>query len=189
MAVMNLATLHWTAQTRFLPHSSYTTKTDLVQGTDIPTPKGTDPTPSIMVPDMGDISAGHSPVTIPILTGEAVSEGTHHTPHPATAATHAALQPMEAPITTHTTTHPISIVTSHPTLTTSPMDITHATIPWTRAPLAPATPIALHRNHSQEKPSQFQDFQLPINPTIPRLSPSWIPLQILPQIQTEILII
>ena len=40
-------------------------------------------------------------------------------------------------------THPTGIVEPHPTLTTSPTDITHATIPWTKASLAPATPTAL----------------------------------------------
>ena len=59
MAVMNLATLYRTVPTRFLSHEHSTIKTDLIQGINIPTPKGTDCTPPIMVPDMGDISVGH----------------------------------------------------------------------------------------------------------------------------------
>ena len=43
--------------------------------------------------------------------------------------------------------------------------------------------------HCQEKPSYTQDLQPPINPTIPRISSSRIPLQIFPQIQTVILIL
>ena len=85
MAVMNLATLHRTAPTRFLHKECHATKTDAVQGTDIPTPKGTDHIPLIMVQDMGGISAGHSPTTIPTTTGAAVSEGRHHAPYPTTA--------------------------------------------------------------------------------------------------------
>ena len=44
-----------------------------------------------MVPDMGNISSNHNSATIPTVTGAAVSEGTHHVPHPATAAAHATL--------------------------------------------------------------------------------------------------
>ena len=36
------------------------------------------------------------------MTGVAVSEGTHHAPHAATAAALTVLWPMDAPITTHT---------------------------------------------------------------------------------------
>ena len=138
----------------------------------------------IMVPDMGDISAGHSPTAIPTATGTVVSEGTHCSPHPATTTTFAALQLMGAPIATCAMTHPTGIVTSHPTLTISPTDVTCPAIPLTGAALAPATPTTLQRKHSQEKPSHFLDLQPPINPTIPRMSPSRIPLEILPQIQT-----
>ena len=142
-----------------------------------------------MVPGMGDISAGNSPATIPTVTGAAVSEGTHHAPHPATVAGHTALQLMGTPIATHAMTPPTSIVTPHPALNTSPMDITHTTTPWTRAVLTPATPTTLHGNHNQEKLSYIQDLQPPINPIIPRLSLARIPLQILPQIQTATLIL
>ena len=65
--------------------------TDLIQGIDIPTPKGTDHTPFIMVPKMGDISAGHSPITVPTMTEAAVLEGTFYTPLSATVAAHTAL--------------------------------------------------------------------------------------------------
>ena len=44
MAVMNLATLHRTAPTRFLPQEHNATKTDLIQGIDLTTTEGTDHT-------------------------------------------------------------------------------------------------------------------------------------------------
>ena len=100
-AVMNLATLHRTALSRFLSKEHHATKTDLVQGINTPTPKGTDHTPFITVPDMKDISAGHSPTT---MTEAAVSEDTPHAPHPATAAAPTTLWLMDAPITTHAMT-------------------------------------------------------------------------------------
>ena len=75
----------------------HTTKTDLIQGIHIPTPKGTEYTPPIMVPDIGNISAGYSSATIPTVTEAAVSEDTPHTPHPATITAHATLWPMDAP--------------------------------------------------------------------------------------------
>ena len=94
-----------------------------------PHPEETDHMPPIMVPDMGDISAAHSHTAIPTVTGAAVSEGTHHHPHPATTATHTTLWAMDVPIVTHTVTHPTGTVEPHPTLATSPADVTHATIP------------------------------------------------------------
>ena len=150
MAVMNLATLQRTAPAKFPPQEHHTTKTDLIQGIGIPTPGVKDHTPPIMVPDMGDISAGHSPVAIATVTRAAVSEGTHYTPHPATTAAHTTLWLMDVPITIHTVTHPTGVVVHHPALATSPTDVTHATIPQNRAGLTPETPTGLHRNHSQE---------------------------------------
>ena len=188
LAVVNLATLHRTAPTRFLPQKHHATKTDFIQSIDMPTPEGMDDTPPIMVPDMGDISANHNPVTTPTMTGTAVSEGTHCTPHPATAEVYSTLWLMDAPIAIHAMLHPTMIVTPHPTLTTSPADVTHAIIPQTGTSLSLATPTALHRNHSHEKPGHFQDLQSP-NPTVPRLSSSRIPLQTLPLIQTATLIL
>ena len=124
--------------------------------------KGTDCTPLIMVPDMGDISAGHSAATVPTMTEAAVLEGTPDAPLPATAAAHAALWLMDTPITTCTMT-PTGIVTPHPTLATSPTDVSHATTE-TGTSLAPATPTAQHRNLSPEKPNSAQDPQSSINP-------------------------
>ena len=94
---------------------------------------------------------------------------------------------MDAPITPNAVI-PRGIVGPHPALTTSPASTTHAT-PWTGASLAPATPIAQHRNLSPEKSSNVPDPQHLINSTSPRPSPSRIPLQILHQIQTVTLII
>ena len=111
MAVMNLATLHRTAQTRFLPQEHHATKIYLVQGINTPTPKGIDHTPPTMVPDMGDILAGHSPAIVPTTTEAAFSEGIPHTPHLFTTAAYATLWPMDAPTA----------------LITSPTDVTHAT--------------------------------------------------------------
>ena len=102
-----------------------------------------------MVPDMGDISTDHNHDTVPTATGAAaVSKGTHHTPDPATTAAHATLWLKDVPITICTITHPNSIVTPHSTLATSPADVTHTTVPRTRASLAPATPTILHGKHS-----------------------------------------
>ena len=129
-----------------------------------------------MVPDIGDISAGHRPTTIPTMTEAAVLEGTPCAPLPDTAAAYSALQPMDAPITPCTMT-PTGTVTSHPTLTTSPTYISHTT-PQTRASLAPATPTTQHGNISPEKPNNTKDPKLLLNPPIQRLSPSRIPLQI-----------
>ena len=99
MAVMNLATLHRTAPTRFLPQEHHGTKTYLIQGIDTPTTEGTDHTP-IMVQDIGDISTGHSPTTIPTMREAAAIEGTPHGPLSAIAAACATLWPMDASITT-----------------------------------------------------------------------------------------
>ena len=128
MATMNLAPLQRTAPTRSLPNEHNTTKTDHVQGTNIPTPRVTDNTPTTMVTDMGDISTNHNPTTIPTMTGAVVSEGTHCTPHPTTTAAHNTLWLMDAPIAICTITHSTSIVTCHPTLATFSADITHATM-------------------------------------------------------------
>ena len=143
--VMILASLHRTAQTKFL-------RLILFQGINIPTPGGTDHTPPTMVKDLGDISNDHNPTAIPTATEAAVSEGTHCIPHPATTAAHAPLWLMDIPITIHVVTHPTSIVAPHLALTTSTADVTYTTIPWTGASLNSAPLTALHRKHSQEKP-------------------------------------
>ena len=144
-AAMNSATLHKTAQTRFLPWEHHTTNRGLIQGNDTPPPKGTDHTPATMDTDMGDISTNHNHTTISTMTGAvAVPEGTYHAFHPATTAAHATLWSMEGPITTFSMTHTTGIVTPHSTLTTSSTDITHVTIPNTRAGLTPSTLTAWH---------------------------------------------
>ena len=158
MAVMNLSTLCRTAPARFLPQEHHGTKTDLIQGINTSTTEGTDHTP-IMVPDIGDISPGHSPAAVLTLTEAAVLEGIPHTPLPATTAACTTLWPMDAPITTPAMT-PTNIVTPHTTLATSPTDVTHATL-QTRAGLALATPTAQHRNLSPEKPNNTKDPQPP----------------------------
>ena len=126
MAVMNLATLHRTVPTRFLPQVHHATKINLIQDINIPTPEGTDHTPLITVPDTEDVSAGHSPTTIPKAKEAAVLEGMPQAPHPTSTAAHATLCPMETPITTCTVT-PTGLVTPHPMLTTSPADVPQTT--------------------------------------------------------------
>ena len=147
---------------------------DFIQVNDTPTTKGTDHTP-IMVPDIGDISAGHNPTPVPTTTEAAALEGTLCNPLPATAAAYTALQPMDTPVTPHTVI-PTGIVTPHPALAISPTGTTHAT-PQTGAGITPATPTAQHRDLSPEKSSNAQDPQPPINPTTPRLSPSRFPFR------------
>ena len=112
-----------------------------------------------MVPDTGDISAGHSHTDVPTMTQVAVSEGTPCTPHPATTAACAVLWLMVIPITTCIVT-PTGIVAPHPTLATSLTDVTHTT-PQTGPSLAPATPTTQHRNLSPEKPNNAQDPEAP----------------------------
>ena len=86
---------------------------DLIQGIDTPTTKGIYHT-TIMVPEIGDISAGYSPTAIPTMTEAAVSEGISHIPLPATTAACNAPWPMDDPITTHTMT-PTGILACYPT--------------------------------------------------------------------------
>ena len=117
-----------------------------------------------MVPDISYISADHNPATIPTVTGAAVSKGRHHAPFQANAIVCATLWLMDDPIAICAMTHPTSIVTLHPTLATSPTDITYVTIPQTRAGLTPATLTALLRKHSQEKASHTQDPTTPHKP-------------------------
>ena len=57
-----------------------------------------------MVPDNGDILAGHTLIAIPTMTEGAASEGTPHAPHLASTAACAALWMIDAPITTHAVT-------------------------------------------------------------------------------------
>ena len=163
-----ISTLPRTAPTRFLNQKCHTTMAYLTQGINTPTTRGTDHTP-IMALDIGDISAGHSPVLIPTESAAACV-----TPHV-----------MDGPITPHTLL-PTGKVTLHPTLTTSPVGATHAT-PQTGASLAPAAPSTQHKDLSPGKSSNAQDPKPPINPTAPKLSPSRIPLQTLHQIMTVIL--
>ena len=92
MAVMNLAsTLYRIAPTRFLPLEHHTAKTDLVHGINIPTSKGTGHSPIFMASDIGDVSTGCSPTTVPNMTEAAVSQGTPHACHPAMMAAHTLL--------------------------------------------------------------------------------------------------
>ena len=130
-----------------------------------------------MVPDIGNDTADHSHDPIHAMTEIAVLEGTPHTLHPTTTATHAALQLMYALGTPH------AIATNHPALVTFPAGTTHAT-PWTRASLTPVSPVSQHNDTNSGKSSNAQDPQPPINSTTPKLPPSRIliqtPQQILP---------
>ena len=99
-----------------------------------------------MVPDIGDISAGHSPTAIPTMTETAVFKGTPCVPLPATTAACVTLQPMDISITPHTMIS-TGIVAPHPAHTISPADVTHTT-PQTKTSLAPATPTIQHKNIS-----------------------------------------
>ena len=82
---------------------------------------GTDHTP-IMVSDIGDITADHSPAPIHATTEVAVLEGTPCALCPAIAAACTTLRVMDGPVT------PCAIVTPYPTLATSPAGTTHATL-------------------------------------------------------------
>ena len=105
-AAMNLATLHKTAPTRFLPQECQATKTGIIPGHNTPTPEGTGHTPPTMDADMGDISAGHSHTAISTMTGAAaVTEGKHYTPHPANTVACATFWLMDVSNATHAMTH------------------------------------------------------------------------------------
>ena len=138
-----------------IPSSGHNTTTaDLIQGIYTSTSGETDHTP-ITVPDIGDISAGHSPTLIPTMTEAAVLEGipycsssTHHSSLSCPSADGCSCYPYAM--------IPTDIVTLHPTLTTSPVGATHAT-PWTRASLTPATPATPHKDLSPRKSSNAQD--------------------------------
>ena len=97
IAVMNLATLSRTAPTRFLNNKHHANMEDLIQGIYTPTTGETDHTP-IMVPDIGEITADHSPGPILNVTEAADLEGTPHALLPATTSTCAAPQPIGAPL-------------------------------------------------------------------------------------------
>ena len=142
MAVMNLVTLPRTAPTRFFHQEHHATMEYLTQGINTPTTSVADHTP-IMVPDIGDITADHSPAPIYTTTEAATLEGTPHALLPATAAACAALQLMDAPITPHAMI-PTSIVEPHPTLAIFPTGTNHTT-PQTRASLTPAAPTTQHK--------------------------------------------
>ena len=186
MAVLNLATLPRTALQRFLHQKHHAIKADLIQGIYTSTTGSTDHIP-IMVLEIGDISACHSPILVATVTVAAVLEGASPTLLRATAAVHTTLQLMDAPITPHTVI-PTGIVTPHTTLTTFPTGATHAT-PQTWASLAPATSATQQKGLSPGKESSTQDPQPAINPTTPKLSPSRIPLQTLHQIMIVPLIL
>ena len=133
--------------------------TDLIQGINIPTSEGTDHTSHFMVLDMGDISGGHSPNTIPTATEVTVYKRIPHAPFPATATACATLWLTDSLIITHAMT-PTGIVTPHLELTTSPTDATHATS-QTRASLAAATPTTLHWKHSPKSQATSKTFNPP----------------------------
>ena len=152
-AVMNLATLPRTAPTK-LPHQEdHATTADLIWGIITTTTRGTHHNP-IMVWDIEDVTADHSPTPIHTTTELAVSEGTPCALLPATTADHTALQLMDAPITPHV------IVAPHPTLTTSPACTTHATS-WTRASLTPATLTTQYKDPNQGMSSNAKTLNPP----------------------------
>ena len=140
-----------------------------------------------MVPDIGHITADHSPVTVYTMAEAADLEGTPHVLLPVTTAVHAAFQLMNASITPHAMT-PTGKVAPHTILAISPACATQA-IPWTRTSLTPAAPTMLHKSLSPGKSSNTQDPQPSIDLTAPKLSPFSILLQTLHQNQTVTLIL
>ena len=126
-AVINLGTLHKTAPTRFLLKNTMPPRWISFKTLKYPYPKG-QITLHLLWSQIWEILTDHNPATIPKMRGTAVSEGTYPAPHPVTAAVHATLQLMDAPITICAMACLSSIVTPLPTLTTSPTDFTHTTI-------------------------------------------------------------
>ena len=106
---------------------------DLIQNINTLTTGGTDHSP-VMIPDIGDITADHSPTPIYDVTEAATSEGTPHALLIAITAAPTALQLMDVPIMITT-----GIVAPHPALTISVAGDTYTT-PQTRTAVTPATP-------------------------------------------------
>ena len=158
IALMNFDTLPRTAPTRFLHKEHHATMADLIQGINTLTTGGTDHA-SIMGPDIGDITADHSPAPTHTVTEAAAVEDTLCTLLPATTAACATLQPMDATVTPYAVIPP-GIVTPHPTLTISQTGTTYTTL-QTGANLVPATPTTQHKNLSPGKFSNTQDPQPP----------------------------
>ena len=125
MAVINLVILPRPSPTKFLHQEHHATTEDLIQGINTPTTGETDITP-IMVPDIGDITADHSPSPVHPVTKAAALEGTPHTLLPATAAAHTTLQSMDPLVTLHAMIM-TGTVTPHPALAISPTGTTHTT--------------------------------------------------------------
>ena len=154
--------MYKTVPTKFLPQQHHSTRTGLVPGHGTPTHRGTDHTPPTMDTDMAGISTSHNHTQIPTMTGvAAVTGGTHHTLHPATTAVHVAFCLMDAPIATHTITHHTYITTPHPRLTTFSTNITHASIPQTRAGVAPHCLGKAANEKSQTTPKTFNPPYIP----------------------------
>ena len=159
MAVMNFATLNRTAQTRFLHQGHCATKTDIIQGINISTPKGTDCTPYYGLWHGRHFSRsqshGHS-------HHDKSSSFRRHTWHSSSSHCSSSYHLLANghPVTTCAIT-PTGIVASHPTLATSPTDITHVTPQTGASSLTPATPKTQHRILIPEKPKNTQNPQPP----------------------------
>ena len=171
MAMMNLATLCRTASTRFLPQECHVTKKDLIQGINTPKYKGTDHIP-IMVLDIGDISAGHSPAAIPTAIEAAVLEGTPHAPLSSATAACTTLQLIDTP-SPLTMRHQHSYTPSH-NHHFSCRHHSHHSTDWSKSCISKSHHTA-HEPHPR-KAKQCPRPSTPINLTIQRLSPSRIPL-------------
>ena len=111
---------------------------DLIQGINIPTTRGT-AHKHVMVTDIGEITADHSPTPICTTTEAATLEGTPHALLPATitACTTLQLRDALAVITT-------DIVAPHHAFAISPTGVTHTT-PQTEATLTPVAPTMQHK--------------------------------------------
>ena len=188
-AVMNLVILHMAFSTRFLIKEHYVTKKDLVQGIDILTPKETDHTLPIMVPDMGDTSGDHSLTAILNVTGAAVSEGRHCTPHPATGAAHAVLLLMDAPHCPlcHNTSSQHSHTPSHTCNFSCRCHPCHYSMEWSGSLSRNSHHTAQETQPRKAKPLPRPS--TPISPTVPRLPSLRIHLKTAPPIQTVTVIL
>ena len=110
-----------------------------------------------MVTDMGYISTNHNPATVPTMTGAAVSEDTQCSSSSHCSSSCCPFGQWVFPLTICAMTYPTSIVTPHPTLTTSPADITHAhySMDWSWS--CSSNSHHTTQEHRQENPGHAQE--------------------------------
>ena len=185
-AAMNLATLHKTALTRFLPQEHLATKTGLVQDHSIPTPKESRSQSNHYGHRHGRYF-NQSQLCCHSHHNRSSSSPRRHIRHSPSSNHSGWHHPSTDRHPQHhshqDTCHRHSHTPSHTHHISHQHHSHHYFIDWSQSCYSNSHCIAWR--HSQwGKPSHTQDLQCSIHPTIPRLSSSRTPHQISPQIQT-----